>query len=373
MSVRRVAMLSVHTSPLAQPGTGDGGGMNVYVHSLASALARAGVECDVFTRADHPDRPTIVDVEPGFRVVHLEAGPTAPLSKRALPPLVDDLAVAMRDHMLRASDRYDALHANYWISGAVGHRVKHDLDLPLVVTFHTLARVKAEAGIDDDPQERARVESDVVRCSDLVVAATTDERDSLVAAYDADPERVEVVAPGVDHAIFFPGDRQVARRQLGLSADRPLLLFVGRIQPLKGLDLALRCLAGLDDRTELVVVGGPSGADGELEVARLRDLAGELAISDRVRWVEPQPHAALADYYRAANVCLVPSRSESFGLVALEAAACGTPVVAANVGGWRRSSTTGTPGSSSTGGRRPTTSPRSRRCSPIAAWPKSWV
>jgi D-inositol-3-phosphate glycosyltransferase len=327
-------MLSVHTSPLAQPGTGDGGGMNVYVHSLASALARAGVECDVLTRREHAEQPTIVDIEPGFRVVHLDAGPAAPVPKRALPALVDELALASCDHMLLSDDTYDALHANYWISGAVGHQVKHELDLPLVATFHTLARVKAEAGVDDDPRERARVEAEVVRCADLVVAATDDERRSLVAAYRADPERVEVVPPGVDHRIFFPGDKGAARRNLGLPRACPVLLFVGRIQPLKGVDLALRSLAGLPDRSaELVVVGGPSGVDGPSEVRRLHELADELGIASRVRWVLPQPHAALADYYRAADVCLVPSRSESFGLVALEAAACGTPVVASNVGG----------------------------------------
>jgi D-inositol-3-phosphate glycosyltransferase len=334
MSVRRVAMLSVHTSPLAQPGTGDGGGMNVYVHSLGSALARAGVECDVYTRADSPAQPDVVDIEDGFRVLHVEAGPREPVAKLMLPSLVDEMATAMRDRMLAEPEAYDALHANYWISGAVGHQIKHDLDLPLVATFHTLARVKAEAGIDDDPEERARVEADVVRCADLVVAATEDERRSLVAEYAAEPDRVEVVPPGVDHSIFSPGDRAEARRHLELPVDRPVLLFVGRIQPLKGVELALRCLAGVDDLgAELVVVGGPSGAAGSAEVDRLHELATGLGVAERVRWVRPQPHAALADYYRAAEVCLVPSRSESFGLVALEAAACGTPVVASNVGG----------------------------------------
>lgn len=336
MSVERVAMLSVHTSPLAQPGTGDGGGMNVYVRSLASSLARAGVACDVFTRADHPALSTVVEVEPGFRVVHIDAGPRGTLAKRALPQLVDELAAAARRHITDAGDGYDVLHANYWISGQVGHRLKHDLDLPLVATFHTLARVKAEAGVDDDPAERARVEGEVVRCADLMVAATDDECRTLVADYAAEPDRVEVIPPGVDHAIFFPGDRAAARRRLRLPAARPVLLFVGRIQPLKGADLAVRALASLTDpRAELVVVGGPSGPDGAGEVTRLHDLAEELGVAGRVRWFEPQPHAALADYYRAADVCLVPSRSESFGLVALEAAACGTPVVASNVGGLR--------------------------------------
>jgi D-inositol-3-phosphate glycosyltransferase len=334
MSVRRVAMLSVHTSPLAQPGAGDGGGLNVYVSSLASALARAGVECDVLTRAEHAEQPPIVEVEPGFRVVHLDAGPRAPIAKEALPALIDDLVVAGRRY-LTAAGEFDAIHANYWVSGAVGHRLKHELDLPLVTTFHTLARTKAAVGIDDDPLERQHLEAEIVACSDRIVASTFDERSELVAKYAADPERVEVIPPGVDHAMFSPQDRDAPRRRrLSLPPSCPVLLFVGRIQPLKGADLALRCLAALrDDRAMLAVVGGPSGADGDTEMARLHALARDLDIADRVRWVAPQPHAALADWYRSADVCIVPSRTESFGLVALEAAACGTPVVAANVGG----------------------------------------
>jgi D-inositol-3-phosphate glycosyltransferase len=335
MSVQRVAMLSVHTSPLAQPGAGDGGGMNVYVLSLATALARAGVEVDVLTRADHAEQPTIVDVESGLRVVNLDAGPRAPLSKAALPGFIDELVAAATAH-LTDEGPFGALHAHYWVSGAVGHVLKHTLDIPLVTTFHTLVHIKNAAGLDDDPRERAEVEGEVVRCSDRIVASTDDERAELVTAYGADPDRVEVIPPGVDHAIFFPDDRAAARRRLGLPRRAPMLLFVGRIQPLKGADLALRCLAALrDDEATLVLVGGPSGRDGAAEVERLHGLARDLGIEDRVRWVPPQPHAALADWYRAAEVCIVPSRSESFGLVALEAAACGTPVVAANVGGLR--------------------------------------
>jgi D-inositol-3-phosphate glycosyltransferase len=327
-------MLSVHTSPLAQPGAGDGGGMNVYVQSLASALAKAGVECDVLTRAEHAEQAPIVEVEPGFRVVHLEAGPRNVVPKATLPALVDELVVAGRRHLVDAGN-FDALHAHYWASGAVGHRLKHELDLPLVTTFHTLARTKAAAGVHDDPAQRHQIETEVVACTDRVVSSTTDERDELIDALDADPTRVEVIPPGVDHAMFSPGNRDDARRRLRIEAV-PVVLFVGRIQPLKGADLALRCLAALaDERTELVVVGGPSGADGPGELQRLHRLAADLGVGERVRWVAPQPHAALVDWYRAANVCIVPSRTESFGLVALEAAACGTPVVASEVGGLR--------------------------------------
>lgn len=337
MGVRRLAILSVHTSPLAQPGSGDGGGLNVYVRALASSLARAGVECDVYTRAHRRGAPRVVEVEPGFQVVHLPVGPTAPVSKNDLVDLVDDLARATLDHMTHTGLAYDSLHANYWISGAVGHRLKHDLDLPLAVTFHTLAKVKAEAGVDpDDAPTRLEIESQVIDCSDLVCASTEEERAQLVQLYGAEGDRVEIVPPGVDHELFSPGnedDRARARASLRVG-DAPVLLFVGRIQPLKGADLAVRCLAELEQRDALLlVVGGPSGSGGDAELHRLHALARELDVHDRVRFVAPQPHDRLQAFYRAADACIVPSRSESFGLVALEAAACGTPVVAAAVGG----------------------------------------
>jgi D-inositol-3-phosphate glycosyltransferase len=333
MSVQRVAMLSVHTSPLAQPGAGDGGGMNVYVRSLASNLARAGVACDVLTRADHAEQPPVAEVEPGFRVVHLVAGPIAPVPKSALPELVDPFADAALDFLAAEHEPPDVLHANYWISGAVGHKLKHDLDLPLVATFHTLDRVKAEAGVGDDPETRARVEGEIVRCADLMIAATDDERRQLVTLYGAQEDRIEVVPPGVDHRVFVPGDRAAARSTLGLDPDARVLLYVGRIQQLKGADLAVRALDELDDDVSLLVVGGPSGANGPAQAVALRKLVADLGLDHRVRFVAPLPHDQLVAYYQAADVCLVPSRTESFGLVALEAAACGTPVVAADVGG----------------------------------------
>ncbi len=332
MSVRRVAVFSMHTSPLAQPGAGDGGGMNVYVRALASALAEAGVECDVYTRAEQVGQPAIIKVAPGFHVLHVDAGPRRAVPKHALHVLVDPF-VDRATTLLQAREPVDVLHANYWLSGAVAHRLKHALDLPMVATFHTLARVKADAGIDDDPEHRTKVEHEVIACADLMLASTEDERRQLATLYDAVDERVEVVPPGVDHRIFQPGDRSRAKQRLGV-ADRRVLLFVGRIQPLKGADLAVQCLATLDDpKVTLLVVGGPSGPDGDDELERVQTLARSLGVGDRVRWIPPQPHRRLADYYRAADVCIVPSHAESFGLVALEAAACGTPVVAASVGG----------------------------------------
>src|SRR5882672_3134514 len=195
--VRRVAVFSMHTSPLAQPGAGDGGGMNVYVRALASALARAGVECDVYTRAEHPKQSPVIEVEPGFRVVHVKAGPQAPIPRYELPGLVDPF-IDETSRILDAGEPVEVLHANYWLSGAVAHQLKHRRDLPMVATFHTLARVKADAGVDDDPDQRARTEHDVIACADLMLASTDDERDQLETLYGAVAERVEIVPPGVD-------------------------------------------------------------------------------------------------------------------------------------------------------------------------------
>ncbi|MCU1492599.1 MAG: mshA [Acidimicrobiaceae bacterium] len=343
--MRKLAVLSMHTSPLAQPGTGDGGGMNVYVRQLSSALARAGVACDVFTRAASEHVPRSIEVEPGLVVHHVEAGPRRPVEKASLHLVVDEFAANVEQRIaemeLLGAPPVDAVHANYWLSGVAGHTLKHRLGLPLVSTFHTLDRVKAEAVPEEidatDPGRRARAEAEIIGCSDIVLASCSVEVDQLVGLYGADRSRVEVIAPGVDHAFFSPGDRSQARRALRLTAEGPLLLFVGRIQPLKGAEVAVGCLAALDalgiSGSRLVVVGGPSGPHGTSEVESLVALVDRLGLADRVRFVPPQSHELLSTYYRSADLCLVPSRSESFGLVALEAAACGIPVVASAVGG----------------------------------------
>jgi D-inositol-3-phosphate glycosyltransferase len=347
--MRRLAVLSLHTSPLAQPGTGDGGGMNVYVRELSSALARAGVECDVFTRAWADDLPATVSIEPGFRVHHVSAGPPTPIAKESLPRVVDEFADGVLKRMQTSESLgtdedlpFDAVHANYWLSGMAGHIIKHRMNLPLVSTFHTLDRVKAEASPEeveaDSPHRRAEAEAAIIQCSDTVLASCSVEAAQIHELYDADPSRIRIVAPGVDHAFFGPGDRRQARRALGLPGQGPLLLFVGRIQPLKGVAVAVQAVAALaDDQADarLVIVGGPSGPQGEAEVERMRAMVDDLGLGEQVVFVPPRPHELLSTYYRAADVCLVPSRSESFGLVALEAAACGTPVVASDVGGLR--------------------------------------
>ena len=233
----------------------------------------------------------------------------------------------------------DAIHANYWLSGLAAHALKHELDLPLMSTFHTLDRVRASFTPEEEaaaePARRAAAEAEIVGCSDAVLASCSVEAEQLAALYGADPERVEIVAPGVDHAFFAPGDQRQARRAVGLDVEEAMILFVGRIQPLKGLTVAVDALAALGDRPRatLVVVGGPSGPHGAAELIAVTERVQRHGLQGRVRRVAPQPHATLSTYYRAADVCVVPSRSESFGLVALEAAACGVPVVAAAVGG----------------------------------------
>jgi len=304
--------------------------MNVYVRELVSALAQAGVDCTTYTRATRADQPDVVQVEPGHRVVHLPVGPFE-LAKEDLPHVVEDFGDAVIDHL--KNDRgADVVHANYWLSGLVAHRVKHELDLPFVSTFHTLARVKAEGG-DPEPEWRDRAEADIINCADAICVSCTEEESDFRKHYGNPPGRIEIVAPGVEHAFFAPGDKRGARHALNLPSG-PVLLFVGRIQPLKGVDVAVRALAELRRPDALLlVVGGASGLDGSAEVARVMNLIDELGVRDQVRFVEPQPHHILSTYYRAADIVVVPSRSESFGLVALEAAACGIPVVASAVGG----------------------------------------
>ncbi len=327
--MRRAAILSLHTSPLAQPGTGDGGGMNVYVRELVSALAQAGVQCRVYVRRWHDELPDVVSVEPGFEVVHVPAGPTD-LAKEELPDYVDHYSEWVYNDCLEFKP--DVIHANYWLSGVAGRTLKQLLGLPLLTTFHTLARVKAESG-DHEPESRAKAESAVMACADVVLANATAEAEQLIQYYDCPADRIEIVPPGVDHALFSPGSQAGARWALKTD-DAPLLLFVGRIQPLKGVDVAVQALASLQRRdARLWIVGGASGTEGNTEVTRVRKMIEDLGLTERVRFVPAKPHHLLSTYYRAADVCLVPSRSESFGLVALEAAACGVPTVASAVGG----------------------------------------
>lgn len=324
-------MLSLHTSPLAQPGSGDSGGLNVYVREVASALAHAGLECTTFTRRTRADQPEVLQVEPGYRVVHVDAG-GHDLPKEALPSVLGQFGDVVIDH-LKNDFPADIVHANYFLSGLVAHRIKHELELPFVTTFHTLAKVKAEGG-DQESQWRHDAEAEIVGCADAICVNCSEEEHQFRRLYGNPPGRIEIVSPAVEHAFFAPGDRGGARRALELPEDVPVLLFVGRIQPLKGPDVAVQALAALGRPDALLlVVGGASGPEGEAEMAHLHRLAAGLGVSGQVRFAPPQPHHILSTYYRAADAVVVPSRSESFGLVALEASACGVPVVASGVGG----------------------------------------
>jgi D-inositol-3-phosphate glycosyltransferase len=323
-------MFSFHTSPLAQPGVGDSGGMNVYVRELVAGLAHAGVEVTTYTREWRSGLPREVLVEPNHRVVHVPAG-RFDLPKEELEGMVPTFTDFVLDD-IRHAHAADVVHANYWLSGMAGHSIKHELGIPLVTTFHTLARVKAEGG-DPEPERRERAEAQIIGCADAICVSCDEEEDQFRRLYGNPPGLVEIVAPGVEHAFFTPGDKRGARFALGMG-EGPVLLFVGRIQPLKGVDVAVRALAALNRRdASLYVVGGASGLQGDTEVARVNALINELGLTQQVHFVEPQAHHMLSTYYRAADAVWVPSRSESFGLVALEAAACGTPVIANAVGG----------------------------------------
>ena len=352
-SPRRIATISLHTSPLDQPGTGDAGGLNVYVVEVSKRLAERGIEVEIFTRAVCRDTPPTVELVPGVLVRNVVAGPFEELDKNALPGQICPFTFGvLRTEAAYAPGRYDLLHAHYWLSGQVAAVAAERWGVPLVQSMHTLGKVKNLAlafGDCAEPTARIRGEGEVVAAADRLVANTAEEARQLIDLYGADPWRVETVNPGVDLSVFRPASGVASgvasglalRRRLGLAPDAVVLAFAGRIQPLKGPDVVLRAAASLlrlrpslVDRLVVVIVGGPSGSEVGAP-GRLEALASSLGISSFVRMEAPCPQPELADWYRAADVVLVPSHSESFGLVALEAQACGTPVVAAAVGGLR--------------------------------------
>jgi D-inositol-3-phosphate glycosyltransferase len=346
---RRIATLSVHTSPLDQPGTGDAGGLNVYVVEVAKRLAELGTEVEIFTRAVSRDTPPVAELVPGVLVHSVAAGPFEELDKVDLPAQICEFThEVLRAEAASAPGKFDLVHAHYWLSGKVGAAAKGRWGVPFVQSMHTLGKVKNAALANGDaaePDERIKGELEVVAAADRLIANTDAEARQLTQLYGADPGKVVTINPGTDLSLFQPGSAQgkrEARAMLGLPDDAVVLLFVGRVQPLKGPDVALRAAARLveadpDLRKTLrvVLVGGPSGRQQRADPDRMQELATRLGISDIVRFEPPCPQAELAQWYRAATVVLAPSHSESFGLVALEAQACGTPVVAASVGGLR--------------------------------------
>jgi D-inositol-3-phosphate glycosyltransferase len=339
----RIAVISLHTSPLDQPGIGDSGGMNVYIRSVAERLAGRGVAVDIYTRCAGRGVPEIERIGPLTRVIQVNAGPCAPVPKRNLPAILSRFEAGI---LARAEEEgpYDLVHAHYWLSGRAAMAAAARWGVPLVASFHTLGEVKDRAvgAVEGyEPPARLAGEREIIRAADRILAPTPVEASHLVELYGAAPDRIRVVPPGVDGGVFEPRPKEEARRRLGLGGRR-LILFLGRLQPLKGPDVAIRAVAESFRRdpeatrdVALGVVGGPSGPRGAAFVEGLRHLAVEEGIGDRVRFLEPRPHDDLPWVYSAAEVLLMPSRSESFGLAALEAQACGVPVVAAAVGGLR--------------------------------------
>ena len=337
---QRVAMVSLHTSPLATPGVGDAGGLNVYVAEVARRLGERGLAVDVFTRSDGTEPAEVVEVSENLRVVHVAAGPAAPVAKEELPELVPVFTEAME----AVASGYDLVHSHYWLSGMVGLALRRSRGLPLVHTMHTMARVKNAAlspGQRAEPDLRGSGEAAIVAAAEALTANTSDEAAELTRHYHARPDQLVVVPPGVDLHTFHPCDQPKSRAQLGVAQDARVILFVGRIQPLKAPDVLIRALAELVVREperrrtlRLIVIGSPSGPDAAWS-AGLAPLARDLGVLDLVEFRPHSERSELFRWYCVSDVVGVPSHNESFGLVALEAQACGRPVVATDVGGLR--------------------------------------
>lgn len=338
----RIAMISMHTSPIEQPGSGDAGGMNVYILNTARHLARKGIEVDVYTRATRPSQGHSVEVEPGLHVINIVAGPYEGLTKEELPTQLAAFAGGVYLHAKCFSLEYDVIHSHYWLSGQVGWLLRDLWEVPLVHTAHTLAAVKNAHRSADDSQEsesRRICEQQLVDNADLLVVNTVQETRDLVEHYDAAPERIVVVSPGADTELFNPGNNRAterSRRELGIPLHTRVVAFVGRLQKFKGPDVLIQATAELIRRNphrnlRVIMCGGPSGAQSTPET--YQNLARELGVERHVRFFSPRPPAELVSIYQAADIVAVPSYNESFGLVAMEAQATGTPVVAAAVGG----------------------------------------
>jgi D-inositol-3-phosphate glycosyltransferase len=316
--------------------------MNVYLDQLSRTMAARGIDIIVFTRRVDAKTPMVIQVEARYRVVQIEAGPVAPIPIPAMRVYAADFARRVERWIRSEEIRPDIVHSHYWLSGRCGVRLKDALGIPLANSFHTLGKVKDASRADSESAsstDRLLTEQEVIARSDCVIASTPYEFDDLLEHYGASPERLCVSPPGVNHDIFHPGDKEQARQRLGLGEER-IVMFAGRVQAHKGTDVAVQALAHLRERdtpgsadTFLHIIGGASGRDGEEELARCYETIARNNLEDHVRFFDPLPHHELADHYRAADVVIVPSRSESFGLVAAEAQACGTPVVAANTGG----------------------------------------
>ena len=328
----RLALLSFHGCPVARLGEKDTGGMNVYVLQLACEFAAKGYEVDVFTRYHDPADPKVVELEDGARVIHLDAGPLD-AAKEDLFNYIPMFIRELYDFQRSEEIRYDMIHSHYWLSGRVGMALSREWNVPHATTFHTLAKTKLRARVGErEPQLRQDIEALVMSDSDGIVVSTEEEKRDVISLYDAPPHKVEVIPAGVNLDMFSPVEQDYARRELGIEEEN-IILYVGRIEPLKGIDILIRAVPLLECANDLrvMVVGGNPSGDTEME--RLKTIAEELGIGDSVTFTGPVPQDRLPTYYSAADIYVLPSHAESFGLAALEAMACGTPVVVSRVGG----------------------------------------
>ncbi|HEX8597585.1 MAG TPA: glycosyltransferase [Chloroflexia bacterium] len=339
-------MISMHTCPQACPdnllGGRETGGMNVYIRELSLELSRRGKKVDVFTRYQDPNTEPIHELGNGARVIHLEAGPKAPYDKNLLPNHVDDFVAQIEQFALKEGIRYDLVHGHYWVSGLVAHELQRKWGLPMVQMFHTLGAMKnlvAKSGADREVAERMQIERQVMDWADRIIAATSLDKNQMLYCYGSYDEKISVIPAGVDTDHFYPRDKAEVRRQLGLPLDTPILLFVGRIERLKGIDTLLesaavvsRTCAGRDLKV-LIVGGGGQTSEENAEIRRIWQLHQDLNLEDQVEFVGSKPQEMLPLYYSAADITVMPSHYESFGMVAVESMASGTPVIASNVGG----------------------------------------
>lgn len=328
-----IAMLSVHTSPLALPGSAkDAGGMNVYMRELALELGRSHFTVDIFTRRTQTDQPEIVYLAPRVRVIHIEAGPVAPIAKNDLYPYLPVFARHVEAFARRKRLSYTLVHSHYWLSGVVGLQLAGRWQVPHITMFHTLAHLKQLANpAEAESALRLEMERRLIQQADRIIATTADERAQMLRHCGATASQVEIIPCGVDLRRFVARDRQEARARLGLKADQPVLLFVGRLDPFKGPDVFLKAAAMMRKKAQLLIVGGNAAGDPEIE--KLRQLACDLGLQKRVHFLGARPQEELPLIYSAADVTVVPSYHESFGMAAVESLACGTPVVATRAGG----------------------------------------
>jgi D-inositol-3-phosphate glycosyltransferase len=328
-----VAMLSIHTSPLDNPGrTKDAGGMNVYMRQLAYELGQHQHYVDFFTRWTDSNTPRIVQVSENVRVIHIQAGPLAPVHKHDLDQYIPAFVQQIEVFARQEAQDYDVLHSHYWLSGVAAQQLAHRWDIPHVTMFHTLGRLKQLANPnEEEPELRLEMEQRLLQSADCIIATTAEERAHIIRLSGASARHVEVIPCGVDLTLFAPQSRRLARKQLGLDEQCPVLLFVGRLDPFKGPDVLLHAASMMEEEAQIVIVGGKLSGDADIQ--HLQTLASNLGISHRVHFLGARPQQELPMIYSAADATVMPSYHESFGLVAVESLACGTPVVATRVGG----------------------------------------